>query len=516
VAGLATACSFDANRLRALPASAAGGSAELPDAIGSSGNDDTAIVPDVPVATPDALGDAGDTPIATGGVDGRDGPFEIGGTKYGDGPMATGGVAASDVPIAMDGAGGTGGAGDSMGALGGATTTTNSGGIGSDGVGGSDGGDEGGRVGSGGAIDTGGFGIGGDSAEAGGSGGSSGGSQPGDGGAGPVDAAGSDGSGVDAPADTSRGGYASGGIGGRMGTGGAGGNGIDAAADATDAGGNACNSQCPFIATIGITGPWGATYSNGASGDLVTPGDTTFLNWLAARSAPCPVQNLDITGSNYLTAARVAPFKVIVILDIAHTQADKDAFIKAKKAGTTTPAYPGTQRAILGSEANAIQNWVINNGGGLMTTMGYSLNAADVANTNLLLQGSGIAYSSTDFDVLTSGSTINSLSTSPPIASQITAGVNTLNVFGAAAVVGESGGTLPADSSSFSQYASGGGSCGRGGCRPGYTIGVAKVNGAGRLNIWGDEWITYDAAWTSAYDTQTYWKNVINWLGQCQ
>jgi hypothetical protein len=74
---------------------------------------------------------------------------------------------------------------------------------------------------------------------------------------------------------------------------------------------------------------------------------------------------------------------------------------------------------------------------------------------------------------------------------------------------------LPPNSATFSQYATGGGT-GRGGNS--YAIGVAKfVNGAGRLNVWGDEWITYDSAWTGAYNAsvQAYWNNVLTWLGQC-
>jgi hypothetical protein len=35
--------------------------------------------------------------------------------------------------------------------------------------------------------------------------------------------------------------------------------------------------------------------------------------------------------------------------------------------------------------------------------------------------------------------------------------------------------------------------------------------------VWGDEWITYDGGWTGTHgvDLQTYWSNVITWLGQC-
>jgi hypothetical protein len=326
----------------------------------------------------------------------------------------------------------------------------------------------------------------------------------------------------------------SGGVGGGAGSGGTGGGGVDAAADAAGSGGTGggsvdgaadaagttggtCGGQCPLIATIGITGVWGATYTNGKSGNLVTAGDNTFLTWLASRSANCVAQNLDITGSNYLTPERLAPFQVIVVLDIYHTQADKDAYFNAKKTNPGSPAYLGSQRAILASEANAIRDWV-GNGGGFMTTIGISSTAAEMANANLLLHGFQVAYSVTDVNVLQGSSSLNAFSTAPPIASQITAGVGTLPVTGAAGIEGLSGGTLPANSSTFSLYVNGGGTFGRGGYVGGYAIGVARIiSGIGHVNVWGDEWITYDAAWSGANgaDVQAYWSNVINWLGQC-
>jgi hypothetical protein len=260
---------------------------------------------------------------------------------------------------------------------------------------------------------------------------------------------------------------------------------------------------------------WNYTYSNGTSGDVVTTGNNLFLAWLATRSANCPVETLDISGSNYLTAARLARYKVIVVLDIYHTQADKDAFLATKKTTPGAPAYTGKQRAILASEANAVEDWV-GAGGGLVTIAGISSRAAEMANVNALLNGFLIAYSVTDLYLLPGNSTVTAFATAPPIANQITTGVGTLPVSGAVSIEGLNGGNLPPNSATFSQYATGGGTTGRGG--NGYAIGVAKsVNGAGRLNVWGDEWITYDSAWTGAYNVsvQAYWNNVLTWLGQC-
>jgi hypothetical protein len=32
-----------------------------------------------------------------------------------------------------------------------------------------------------------------------------------------------------------------------------------------------------------------------------------------------------------------------------------------------------------------------------------------------------------------------------------------------------------------------------------------------RVNVWGDEWITYDDVWSS-YKANAYWDNVLVWL----
>jgi hypothetical protein len=488
VAALATACSFDASRLRTSTSPNPDGADErtpATDAVSPNGNGGTAAAADAPAGVSDAAGfpDApvgtggGDSLAATGGVGGSDSAAQTGGATSGDTAIAAGGAIGSDVPQASGGtgAGGAVGTSDTASSTGGVVATGAFGGSANGGAnggttfagggGGSDASGAGGNAGSGGQASTGGVGSAPDAASSGG--------QPGTGG-------------------------------------GSGGGATDAAAsDAVT-----CVAQCPSTATIGITGPWGATYSNGSSGTVVASGDTAFLSWLTSRGPNCAVQNLDISGNNYLTAARLAPYQIILVLDIYHTQADKNAFFNAKLTNTGFPAYPGTQRTILASEANAVRDWV-NNGGGLMTTIGTTGTAAEMTNTNLLLNPFGIAYSVTDVNILPGNSPITTLSTAPPIASQITAGVSALRVTGAVGVEGLAGGNLPPNSSTFSLYASGGVSGRYGGGA--YAIGAAKIaGGAGHVNVWGDETITYDMSWnTSAYQTQTYWTNILTWLGQC-
>jgi len=39
----------------------------------------------------------------------------------------------------------------------------------------------------------------------------------------------------------------------------------------------------------------------------------------------------------------------------------------------------------------------------------------------------------------------------------------------------------------------------------------SKMADESRVNVWGDEWITYDDVWSS-YKANAYWDNVLVWL----
>ena len=468
IVGLTAACSFDASRLRASPSHASDGDAEHSPVTDSSVPDrnfDLPLRSDTPTGT-------GGSVAATGGSGGSDRSVETGGSSILDSPIAMGGAASSDVPIATGGTGmgGNTGADDAGSSNDSSELIASSGGLVSGGAGG----------GAGAAAIS--------------SGGSASGGQMGTGG--------SNGGGGD-----------TGGSGGLANSGGSGGGGTGGTSSTGGAGGAICGvGQCPAIATLGITGPWGMTFTKVTYGNMVTTGDTTFSTWLASGATNCAVQNLDISGTNYLTAARLAPYQVIIVLDLYHTQADKNAFINAKKT-IASPPYTGTQRALLASEVNAITTWV-HNGGGLMTTIGIVGTAAEMANANLLLNPFGIAYSVTNMQVLAGPSAITDLTTAPPIASLIDAGVKALSFNAGVSIEGPRGARLPASSNTFVIYAGSGSTSSGGG---GYAVGVATIIGTGRVNVWGDDWITYDVAWSDgASQVRTYWNNVLSWLGQCQ
>ena len=68
---------------------------------------------------------------------------------------------------------------------------------------------------------------------------------------------------------------------------------------------------------------------------------------------------------------------------------------------------------------------------------------------------------------------------------------------------GSSETSIPSNSSSFATFAS----------WSGYTLGAALTASSGRVVVWADEWITYDAVWgDSTEQAYTFWNNVLVWL----
>lgn len=222
--------------------------------------------------------------------------------------------------------------------------------------------------------------------------------------------------------------------------------------------------DCLKIATIGRAGVWGTS--------------TLFAQWLAARGASAAVD----LGDQVLTAGLLAPYEVIVILDAST--------VSIRMQGTNYPV----SHVYSAAEATALGDWV-KAGGGVMTTIGYtSQESSEVANVNTLLAFSGMAYSAT----LTAPNGDVTLFDPHPV----TSGVLKLAI---------EKGWPPA-------------------AGPGQTVGWDAQNrvalrvgtsGNGRIVMWGDEWITYDAYWASRpdLDIELFWLNVIKWLTppkQCQ
>ena len=275
--------------------------------------------------------------------------------------------------------------------------------------------------------------------------------------------------------------------------------------------------------------------------------------WLAQHSKGCGGKPLTIFDPNnpdpnnhavWLTPARLAPYDVIILLDVKHNDAD----LQRKIAGNyedCNPEYCGVGNAGYGGnmrdmtttgEATVLANWV-KNGGGLATIVGLANwpGGNEVNFANQALAGSGLQYSTTAVSILAGTDTISGTwggsnlfgfrrdSLGPTgLASVITNNVNLLRVtHGYEVLLG-----VP-DSGSTHAYARGYASSRIAWNPTKYsaleyrTIGAAGNWMSGRVNVWGDEWITYDAVWGDldqtghSYDAAAYWQNSIKWLGQC-
>jgi uncharacterized membrane protein len=45
-------------------------------------------------------------------------------------------------------------------------------------------------------------------------------------------------------------------------------------------------------------------------------------------------------------------------------------------------------------------------------------------------------------------------------------------------------------------------------------VGVVCQHGAGRIYLWGDEWVEYSSQWDSSTDAPQFWRNAIDWLAR--
>lgn len=215
--------------------------------------------------------------------------------------------------------------------------------------------------------------------------------------------------------------------------------------------------DCLNIATIGQIGPW-------------SDGGNVFQEWLNTRS-PTPATAL---GDQVLTDDLLEPFQVIVVLYASTTQ--------LRGNGRTLPAH----HAFTAEEVAAFERWV-RNGGGVMTTIGYTSDeAAEVENVNRLLAPFGSGYSATKLDV--NGHVVNW--TAHPLTTEVR------RIYTENGVEPEGSGTnLAID--------------------PGNHVALQALEpDDGHVVIWGDEWITYDSQWADVQDQQVerLWLNILKWL----
>lgn len=183
-----------------------------------------------------------------------------------------------------------------------------------------------------------------------------------------------------------------------------------------------------------------------------------FQAWLEERSGQIPVQNLRATET--LTAEWLADLHVVIVGGMQERAALGAPFTQA--------------------ELDALDTWLIERGGGVFTLAGYTESSGDAEPTNALLARLGIQYQTSGIaaaGVIGEGA--------PPIwltgiASPDHPSVEGVEQFGfyfGYPVAGD-GLVVMRDR--------------------GYDLAMAKEYGAGRVFVFGDEWITQDVTWSGS------------------
>ncbi len=280
------------------------------------------------------------------------------------------------------------------------------------------------------------------------------------------------------------GGSNGGGTGGGLGTGGGGGGGGSSTAvevcdgidndndgiiDNVDVGKDGV-CDCLKIATLGYKGTAGV-------GDV-------FNNWLNGKSI-AGAADLD---RQELTLAKLSQYQVVVVQNV--------------RRGSSFGVGQGIGRSYSQAEIEALRTWV-NNGGGIMTLIGYS-DPTEVLNVNSLMAPFGLRYDNIAILAKTGNSTVPITHwVSHPLADN----VKILGVDNGYEVLGEGDGGV-----ALVAYSTAPGT---------YDLLRATTYGQGHVFMWGDEWITFDSEWKDHpdYQVERFWLNALKWLtpvNQCQ
>lgn len=231
---------------------------------------------------------------------------------------------------------------------------------------------------------------------------------------------------------------------------------LDGRVDNLDAAGDGI-CDCLRIGILGRPGKWGQ--------------GSAFGDWLLERGSFVA----DLHDAT-LTAQTLADYDILIVNDVTDDG----------------NANHGIDRAYSEDEVRALEAWV-RGGGGLLSLIGY-WSADAVTNVNSLLAPFGMAYG--DRSILSGGTqTVEGWDREHALAQHVSA-------------IGISNGNEPTGDGALFAWDE----------QSQVTAGLAQSGttavGAGKVAMWGDEWITYDALWTERpdYDIEQLWINLANWL----
>lgn len=314
-----------------------------------------------------------------------------------------------------------------------------------------------------------------------------------------------------------------------MGGGGAGGKGGTGGSGGSSGTGGCQTSACPLLATMGLNG--------------LQP-SSGFNTWLSEHSSSCLAQNLSVTGPcgqrNLITAELLAPYQVIIVMDVDHLPQDYTNFwaLQSTNIFEATLGFinpPTATCPFSAAEAQALLQWV-QNGGGLFVINGFGDALSIIYNFNTLVEPLGLVYYSPDCSPICGISGSCSCSQQPQwtqdaygvytlttfAASPITLGVTNLYISGYWPISGyptsPTGLSFPTALGSNYQVLATSGCSNCKVAKPPLNIMAAGTVGRGRVIAYGDEWITFDQNWadpTYGSSVSALWNNAIKWLGNC-
>ena len=263
-------------------------------------------------------------------------------------------------------------------------------------------------------------------------------------------------------------------------------------------GGDGCVCPTLNVAVVGKPGVWG----DGS--------DTAFQDWLNSSSAGTAKVD-DYPAKPTFTADFLAGYNLIIL------------------AGLGDNSNNGPWWTFSASEVAAFQDWIENQGGGVISLSGYSNDNNEISAKNALLAFSGISYGQ---DCISPACSIvdaqnnkmcyrcgnpyqlTEWNRSDPVIENLSFGVTMIGIDGGRPVSAPADAHVAAmttNASSVSNWL------------------VGKITGNGRVLVYADEWITYTDQWTGhddqylndpsckgflpqeLYQTAQFWYNMIHW-----
>lgn len=144
-------------------------------------------------------------------------------------------------------------------------------------------------------------------------------------------------------------------------------------------------------------------------------------------------------------------------------------------------------RAYSAEEAAALAAWV-NGGGGVMALSGYLGGPSDKDFPNSLVAGLGIGFTGN----LLSGP-VTTFAADP-----LTTGLSSVTFAGGFGVAVDAAADRPV-------------LVGKVGAQ---VVAASVRHGAGRVYLWGDEWVTFDSEWAGSAEIRQFWVDAFGWLGR--